>query len=687
MKQKKIFMAQPELPVANEAKQKNSAIEANATRLNVALSLHQQGQLDQAESIYKEILQSQPQHFDALQLLAAIAAHRKNLLAAIELFDQALTIYPHHPIALNNRGNVLLDLKRTEQALESYDLALTIKPDFAEALNNRGCALFELKRHEQALDNYDLALTIKPDYVEAFNNRGNALHALNRLEQALESYQLALSIKPDYAEALNNCGNVLRDLQRHEQALDSYNRALAIKPDYAEAFNNCGNVLLDMKCYEQALDCYDQALVINPDYVEAFTNRGNALLELKHPEQALDCYDQALAIKPDYVEALNDRGIALMQLGRVDEAETSFRQALKINPDFIDGYSSLSAINKKATSGENMTALMAIEEAVLKGFKPPLSNKQAVQLYFALGQAHHNACDYEKAFPYFLKGCKRMRASCNYDPNLVARFFASIMEVYDHTAIDKLRGNGNLSPLPIFVLGMPRSGTTLTEQIISSHPQVHGGGELNDLSRITGFDAFQENLILPGQDQLNAWGAEYIDQLLRLAPDAHRITDKMPANFFAIGLIHLLFPNAKVIHVNRNPVDTCLSCFTTWFKYGNDHTYDLAELGRYYLDYTGLMAHWRKILPSNALLDVYYEDLVTDTETQSRRIIEYCELEWNDACLGFHKNKRQINTASIMQARQPIYHSSIARWRSYEKFLEPLLDVLGELSLDDYQNH
>ncbi|MFA5372229.1 MAG: sulfotransferase, partial [Sideroxydans sp.] len=251
--------------------------------------------------------------------------------------------------------------------------------------------------------------------------------------------------------------------------------------------------------------------------------------------------------------------------------------------------------------------------------------------------------------------------------------------------IDRLRGNGDSSALPIFVLGMPRSGTTLTEQIIASHPDVFGAGELPDLLRIAhrkthpDTTTFPDNLRYLDAATLTAWGDEYIAGLKKRAPDSRHITDKMPANFFAVPLIHLMLPGAKIIHVNRNPVDTCVSCFTRLFHRKQEHTYDLAELGRYYADYVRLMDHWRAVLPQGAFYDVQYENIVADQEGEARKLLEYCGLEWDAACLDFHKTKRQIRTASVTQVRQPIYTTSVERWRKYEKSLGPLLDELGDL--------
>ena len=389
MTQRRPSIPQPKSPVAPVSKPASAAIQAIAAKFKTALAMHQQGQLDQAETLYKEILLSQPQHFDALQLLATIAAQRKHSAAAVKLFDQALALYPNHAGVLNNRGNALRDLKRFEEALDSYERALTITPDYVEALNNRGNALSDLKRPEgaldsydralkimpnyaealynrgnvlsdlkrpgEALDSYDRALRIMPGYAEALNSRGNALAELKRPEEALNSYELALKIKPDFAEALNCRGNALADLKHPEEALDSYNRALALKPDFAEAFNNRGNVLSCLKRPGEALDSYDRALTLNPDYAEAHNNRGNALRDLNRPEQAIASYDLALTLKPDYAEALFNRGNALSDLKRPAEALDSYNRSLMIKPDNAE------ALNNR---GSALSDLKLPEEAL-----------------------------------------------------------------------------------------------------------------------------------------------------------------------------------------------------------------------------------------------------------------------------------------------------------------------------------
>jgi len=260
------------------------------------------------------------------------------------------------------------------------------------------------------------------------------------------------------------------------------------------------------------------------------------------------------------------------------------------------------------------------------------------------------------------------------------------MDVVDAPLIQRLMGVGDRSDVPVFVLGMPRSGTTLTEQIIASHPDVHGAGELRELMGVVqdiesgGMVAFPENLQGLTAQHVARWGQEYVARVAKRAPHAKRITDKMPANYLAMGLIPLMLPNAKIIHVKRNPVDTCVSCFTRLFNRHQDATYDLFELGRHYANYGRLMQHWHRVLPAGSFIEVQYEDIVADMEGQARRLIDHVGLPWNDACLAFHENKRSIRTASVTQVRQPIYGSSVERWRNYERFLGPLLEGLAEFA-------
>lgn len=576
-------------------------------------------------------------------------------------------------------------LKQGKDALPVLQRVTELVPDEAEAHYNLGNALLRQERFQEAEVSYRQALRIQPDYVAAHGNIGNLFMRQGRLADAEASYRHALRIKPDFAEIHYNLGNVLRDMGRIGDAEESYRRALLLKADYAEAHNNRGNVLHDLGCLEDAEESYRIALRINPDYAEAYNNLGNILQEVGRLSEAEASCRQALQVNPGYASAHGSLAGILLELGRLGEASASLSRALEINPDMLEARFGIAQLHKVKPEDENFLALVGTNEAMRRGARP-LPDKEATYLHFALGKCHEDVGEYEKAFSHFLEGCRLKRSTIDYDPDKSMRYFASIMHHFDEATIGRLHGGGDSSHLPIFVLGMPRSGTTLTEQIIASHPEVYGAGELTDLMITAQHNDAEAATSYPGniasleRQQLAAWGGEYISGLKQRASEARHVTDKMPENFLFIGLIHLMLPNAKIIHVMRNPVDTCLSCFTTLFRRGQAHTYDLTELGHYYASYMRLMGHWRRVLPAGTFLDVRYEDIVADHEEQARRLIEYCGLEWDDACLEFHKSQRVVRTASLTQVRQPIYKSSVERWRNYEKYLGPLLEALGEFA-------
>jgi tetratricopeptide (TPR) repeat protein len=353
MKKRRPSIPQPRRAVST--RQRGATAPGQAANLHAALAMHQRGLLNQAEAIYKEILQSQPGNFDALQLLATIAAQRGNFALAVEWFDKAVEIDSSDARTHYNRGVALGSLGRFDEALKSCDRALKINPGYAEAYNNRGNALGGLKRFDEALESFDRALRIKPDYAEAHNNRGNALRDLRRLDEALESYDRALTINPGYAEAYNNRGVALGGLKRFDEALESCDRALRIRPDYAEAHNNRGIALRGLKRFEEALASFDRALTINPDYVEALSNRGVALRGRARFDEAVESFDRALSINPGYVEAHNNRGVALCGLKRFDEALQSYDRALGIKPDYLKAH-----INR----GNALGYLKRLDEAI-----------------------------------------------------------------------------------------------------------------------------------------------------------------------------------------------------------------------------------------------------------------------------------------------------------------------------------
>jgi tetratricopeptide (TPR) repeat protein len=689
-----------------------------------AVAAYEAGQLAEADRLARTILDVKADYFDALHLIAVIGTQQRRLDEALASYDRALALRPDHAGALCNRGATLHELKRFDEALASHDRALALQPHHAGALYNRGNSLRQLKRFDEALASYDRALALWPNHAEALCNRGNTLYELQRFDEALASYDRALALRPDYAGAFYNRGNTLHELKRFGEALASYDRALALQPDHAGALNNRGNTLHELTRFDEALASYDRALALRADHVEALCNRGNTLRQLKRIDEALASYDRALALQPDHAKALHSRGDTLHERGDLRAALAHYRRALSLKPDLADVCNNMGNVLKEL--GQLREAQSAYLEALrldpnstaayinladAKTFKPGdahlaamealaaktegLSKTDRMRLDFALGKAYADLNDHSRSFQHLRAGNAAKRASICYDETAALALFDRIEAVFTPELLAAKSGGGNPSALPIFVLGMPRSGTTLVEQIIASHPAVHGAGELQLLGDVVRTVRGPDGKSVPYPEltasldraALHQIGAHYAAMLRELAanhgaPGAERITNKMPSNYYFAGLIHLALPNAKIIHTLRDPLDTCLSCFSRLFTAEQNHTYDLGELGRYYHRYERLMAHWRRVLPVGSILDVRYEDVVADLEGQARRIIAYCALPWDNRCLSFHETDRPVRTASATQVRQPIYTSAIGRWRVYEEHIEPLRNRLGVTSVE-----
>jgi tetratricopeptide (TPR) repeat protein len=727
-----------------------------AQAFDAAVTLHRQGRLGEAGQIYRAILKLDSNHFEALQYLGMIctsegnpqeaerlirqaltlkpdsADARANLgiaLAALDRLDEALAEYekavvldPQHVEARNNLGNTLhtlgrsgeaiphfehaiaarpqlaelhnnlanalAALNRPEEAIARYERAVTLRPDFSTAYNNLGVALAALKRHENAITAFSQAIALKPDYVEAHMNLGNVLVGQNRYEEAIANFERALVIKPNAAETHNELGNALALLDRHEEAIAHFERACALRAHFPEALNNLGNALVAAGHHSKAVPFLEKALAIRPDFAEARIALGSALAALPRTDEAIDCYQRVLAAAPDMAEAHSGLGTVLQTLGRLREARQAMEAAIRLAPEKAEYYRSLVGIRRTVMGDPYLEAMENLARDLAR-----LPKKEQIALHFALGKAYDDLGKHQLAFDHLLAGNALKRKEIAYDEAAALTRFERIKAVFTPELMQQKRGLGHPSDVPVFIVGMPRSGTSLIEQMLASHPDVFGAGELRDIAAaLAEFDRrdhgpapFPEIASYMDEMQLRQFGARYVNTIRALAPTAARITDKMPSNFMFVGLIHLALPHARIIHTRRDPVDTCLSCFSHQFGHGLEWSCDLGELGRYYRQYQQLMAHWRRMLPSDAMLEVRYEDLVADFEPQARRLLAYCGLDWDERCLAFHKTQRPVRTASAGQVRQPIYRTSVGRWRPYQKMLQPLLEELRARDSDPEQ--
>jgi Flp pilus assembly protein TadD len=463
-------------------------------------------------------------------------------------------------------------------------------------------------------------------------------------------------------------------------------RVLSLRPDLPEIYNNLGHALAALGKAEAALPAFQSAVELKPNNPEALCNWGLALVELGRLDEAEAKYRQAIGIAPGFAGAYNNLGLLLKEKGRLTEACRAFEQAIDLAPARFAYYDNLAAVRQVVAGERYFTAL---QHMVKDPAAVPIAER--VHLHFALAKAYEGMAKPASAFHALVEGNKLKRQQINYDEAATLRLMERQRQLFGRDFVVARQGCGEPSALPVFIVGMTRSGTTLIEQILASHPQVFGAGELNLFDQaagairqlLPGSPPFPDMITAMSADHFRNLGRLYLDGIARRAPQARRITDKMTGNFLVCGLIHLALPNATIIHAVRDPVDTCMSSFAVNFTRGNEHAYDLAELGRYYRHYRALMAHWHAVLPPGRILDVHYEELVGDLEGVARRLLAHCGLTWDARCLEFHRTERPVRTASASQVRRPIYRDSVGRWRKYEAFIAPLLAELDLVEAPD----
>ena len=641
------------------------------THYYLGTALQERGDVAGAMARYQRALELRPAYTAAIVHLADLLQHSGRFVEAAAGYRRALAIEPQLAEVHNNFGNALRDGGQLDDAVASYRRALDIKPDFAEAYSNLGNALRRLGQLREAASSCRRALEIKPRFAEAHNNLGNALRDLGQLDDAVASYRRALDINPGFADAHSNFGNALRDLGHLYQAAASYRRALEIKPELAEAHNNLGNVLLDLMQLNEAAASYRRALALRPNYVHAHTSLAMVLrLQGRTAAAAASCR-RALEIAPDSAEGIAFLAEIHADKGHFADADALFKRALEIDPDLPAAWAGLVRYRRMDTGDSSWLA--AAQRLVAKS----LPVRHEIYLRYAIGKYFDDVKNHEQAFhSYRLANELTKRYGAKFDKSELTRHVDRITETYDQEWLRHARIQSAGSERPIFVVGMPRSGTTLAEQILASHPAVFGAGELSFWNDASVTYESSTSGGADGASMISAFAQAYLEQLANLSAEAVRVVDKMPTNYVNLGLIHAALPNARIIHMRRNPIDTCLSIYFQNFSISHAYANDLEDLADYYTEYFRLMAHWRAALPEGTILDVSYEALVDDQEAWSRKMLEFADLPWDRRCLDFHRTTRTVLTPSKWQVRQKISNTSSGRWRNYENFVGPLRRLL-----------
>jgi tetratricopeptide (TPR) repeat protein len=666
------------------------------------------GQADQAERLCQQVLAAWPGHSDAHHLLGLMAHAYGNPDVAIDRLRKACQSPRTPPLYFSNLAEMCRRKGLLAEAEQAGRTAVGIDQSLSAGWNNLGIVLQEAGKLDESNACLERVVTLKPTDPEGYNNLGNTMKRLGRLDAAREYYETAIKLHPNYAEAHSNLSNLLNDLGCCDDALAAARRAIDANPRLADAYVNAAAAELSRNCYLEALRWIDMLLAFAPIHSGGLTVRALTLRYLDRLPDALTAAERAVSIGQANGEALNVLGEVLQASGRTDEALNAYDRAIE-GGGFVVEKAMVNRGVALMERGDNRGARVALDDAVAR-FPRSASAWQAradikhfqledpepaamaallgpggiesgtdrLVLHFSLGKALMDCGEAEQAFVHLNAGNRLKRAGFDYDADATDLWLRSIAAKVTAGEIARLQGAGAASELPVFVFGMPRSGTTLIEQILASHSLVQGAGELSCLYRlIAQLGPYPAALAQMTTEVAQRVGRAYLDLIEPLSQDKRRLIDKMPSNFLYAGLIPLLLPQARMIHVRRNPLDTCLSCYSRLFAKEQQFSYDLMELGRFYLGYERLMDHWRSVLPPERFMEIRYEDVVADFETQARRLVAFIDLPWEASCLRFHETSRLVRTASLNQVRMPLFSTGVDRWKPYARQLEPLMKALG----------
>ena len=566
----------------------------------------------------------------------------------------------------------LLEHYQARRYVDAEKLSLFITKEFPKhqfAWKVHAAVLKQIGKINESLVASQRSVQLNPQDTQAHNNLGVTLQGIGRLNEAEASYRQAIALKPDFAQAHNNLGSILQKLARLKESEASYRQAIALKPDYAQTYSNLGTLLIKLDRLNEAEASFRKAITLKPDYAEANYNLGNTLQELGRLNEAEASYRQAIALKPDFAQAHNNLAVLLKELGRFEEAEASFRKAITLKPDYAEAHMNLTSIKKFDAQDEQYSKMQELY------LDKNISEEQRCYINFGLAKACEDLGNFEQAYTHYGEGNVLCKKLLNYNKNQDVELFRQIKFTYprieqNSLAPDKL----SKSLIPIFIVGLPRSGTTIVEQIISSHSKVTGAGELNFAAQFgaaiaTGFTEANNEFLLDFRHK-------YLNKLKNVSNGNLIVTDKMPHNFRYIGLLAAAFPEAKIVHVKRNPAAVCWSNYKKCFvSMGNGYSYAIDDVISYHKLYENLMVFWTNTL-SKRIYNLDYEQLTVNQESETRQLIDYLDLDWDEKCLSPQNNKRHIATASNVQARKKVYRDSSRQWKKYQPFLNGALNGL-----------
>ena len=654
-------------------KDEQSALKASFER---ALEFLTAGDAVMAEKICRRTIKEVSNSDPNIQVLLCVALIRQGRSgSAVKRLKHILRSFPDFPPAVEELGNALLAQNKPDQAIDAFQQALKINPENAAVMIKLGKIYSKLGRKDEANEMYQSALALEPT-KERVATAAQAF-ARGQTEEAEKICRQVLREHPNEVDAMRLLASIANKLEQRDDAIVLLERAVELKPKFAGAWADLAETYTESEKFGEALDAVQRVIKLQPNMPFGHMIRGSILGKKDDHEGAINAFKEALEIEPEHIGSNMGLGNTLKTIGRYDEAVKSYKKCIEAQPLFSEAYWSLA--NLKTYSFDD-DEIKNMEKHVQSQDLTPASK---AFFHIAIANAKEKQMKYGEAWYHFHTGNELRRTSEIYDSVTTQVTHDALIETFDEEFVNSTKGSGCQSDAPIFILGLPRSGSTLIEQILASHSRVEGTRELPDISllgrRLTKSKPpgikYPDAVKHMTDEEKIEYGESYLETSKRYRTDKPRFIDKMPNNFAHIGFIKTILPNAKIINAKRHPLDSCVSSFKQLFYKGQSWSYDLFEIGEYYLEYERMMDHWHSLYPGE-IYDIQYENIVNNQEDESRALIEYCGLDWEDSCLRFYENKRSVNTASSEQVRQPIYKGAMYAWKNYESEIGALKDIL-----------
>ena len=634
------------------------------------------GDFAMAEQLCRNSLNSFPGDANLLVLLGAALIKQQRAEDAEYTLSRAAKIHPDFSRAHEGLAEAFMMRGNLAAAIDSLETAAALDPDSLSIRVKRGKVLIGLGRGDEADEEFKASFKLTPYREELV--KGLEFQRNNQLKEAEQVYREVLRQDPENIDGLRLLAGIAMRARQWSDAEVLLKKALDKAPDFFQGWMDLGLGLQEQDRTNDALEAFDRAMKIEPDRANPYCAAGTTHAMAGRHAESLEWFDEALKRDSGNPAALAGIGHVLKTIGKQEEAIQSYRECIKHNDEHGEAYWSLANLKTFRFESDEIAAMEK------HAANEDLGDEPRANFMFALGKSFEDLKNYDKAFSYYDHGNSLRRQSESYDPVGTVDQHDEFVRIFSEEFMRKNEGHGHRGDTPIFIVGLPRSGSTLIEQILSSHSQVEGTHELPDLGRVArkiGNDSdsgepYPTALLQADAEQFGDFGADYLKRTRHYRElGTPFFTDKMPNNFVHIGLVHLILPDAKIVDARRHPLDSCLGSFKQLFARGQPFTYDQYEVGEFYLEYIRMMDHWNEILPGK-VLKVQYEENVADLNTQVKRLLDHCDLPFEEACLTFYETDRAVKTASSEQVRRPIYSSSVHLWRNYEEHLGPLIEVL-----------